>query len=56
MRDEKTAEFMDKLDVDADNHLLAYILQLTNEIALLNKKLDSIIDRDTKSVRVNLLR
>jgi hypothetical protein len=57
-RDFRTDEFFNTLNAlpDKDSHLLAYFLQLTNEISELNKKLDIIIDRESKSVKVLVLR
>jgi hypothetical protein len=53
----KTDEFFNKLNApDKDSHLLAYILQLSHELGELNKKLDLIIDRENKSIRILVLK
>ena len=55
-RNEKTTEFMAGLALDKQEHLLAYILQLTNEIKEINRRLDKIIDKDHGAIRIIELR
>lgn len=38
------------------NHLITYILMLSNELKDLNKKLETIIDNQSKSIRVLILK